>query len=696
MKLVIAEKPSVGRSIASVIGAKEKKDSYFIGNGYIVSWALGHLVSLKEPESSSWSDFDSLPVVPLDNEFTVLDASKGQYKVLKSLMARDDVESLVCATDAGREGEAIFRYIYYSIGCKKPFERLWISSLTDQAIKEGFEHLQDGRNYDNLYKSALSRAKADMIVGYSGTRLFSVKYQQYKPPLSIGRVQTPTLAMIVNREKDIAEFKPEKYFKIQLSIDNGKIIAISDKIGKEDEADSVVSLVNGSDKVICSSVKEEQKSTTAPRLFDLTALQREANKLFGYTAKATLDIVQKLYEDKLCTYPRTDSQYLTDDMYDDVSTLIDHISNTVSFLGGIKCDKEIEKCVNNNKVSDHHAIIPTLEVKSDTLSKLDEKSANILSLICTRLLSATARKHQYKSTTAEFKVDDYAFIAKGKVVTDNGFKDFENAYRASRKVEKDEKEEKEEKVQELPSLSEGDSFSDFSAEKKEKWTKPSPHYNEASLLAAMETAGKEDITEEVERMGLGTTATRAAIIENLISKGYLKRDKKNLLPTDRGMNLIKIVPDKLKTPSMTAEWENKLSLMAKGQYSDKDFISEITDFTALIVNELKDKKITDNPFPVSSEASESVGKCPVCGAEVKKGKFGFYCTSNNKGNTPCGMNVGKVFGYELSKNQIEGLLSGKEIKYTRNGFENTVYSEVEPYEYNGKKGYQWKTKGTKK
>ena len=697
MKLVIAEKPSVGRSIASVLGASNKKNGYIEGNGYVVTWGFGHLAGFEE-DKSKW-DMDKLPVEPSDN-FVISKDGAEQFEILKKLMERSDVQSLVCATDAGREGEAIFRYIYYAAGCKKPFERLWISSMTDSAVKEGFENLQDGRNFDNLYEAVVARDKADTIIGLSGTRLFSLLYKQGglygTPALRLGRVQTPTLSMIVKRERDIQAFVKEKYYKIHAiaDIDGRELDTVSANIKDEQQASDVAEQIDGKMAEI-RSVTEEEKTSAAPRLYDLTSLQRDCNKLFGYTAKETLDTVQTLYESKLCTYPRTDSQYLTDDMEASVKALIDIVADNVDFLSSIDRDYEISKCINNKKVSDHHAIIPTEDIAGTDFSKLSEKENNVLSLICTRLLSATSRRYGYKATTVVLTCSEMEFKANGRVVTDYGFKAVEDAYKKCHSVEKEDEAEKKENDKELPTVHEGDTFL-VQGRKSEHFTQPPKHYTEASILTAMENAGAEEVTEEVERKGLGTTATRAAVIENLITTGYVERKKKQLLPTKRAYTFIDIVPEKLKSPGMTAEMENTLSLVARGQANATAWLEEIRNLMTGIVNEYKQTVIEDekNPFGIPKKlGGEALGNCPHCNKEVKTGKYGAYCSGK------CGMNISSVYGKELTEKQIKKLLNGESVSYTNKGYENTVYSEIEEYSYvkdeKTIKGFQWKSKGKK-
>lgn len=587
MKLVIAEKPSVAKSYADVLGASQKGNGYFEGNGFVVSWALGHLAGFEEP-TGNWK-LDELPISFSGRIIPLEKSGKEQFDILQKLMNRSDVTSLVNGTDAGREGEAIFRYIYEAAGCKKPFERLWISSMTDEAIREGFDNLQDSKLYDNLYEAAKARDKADKIVGVNGTRLFTLLYKQggfYKTPaLSVGRVQTPTLSMIVDRENDIKNFVKKKFYKVHIMADiDGKVLeAISRNIDTETEANTLAAKC-GNNTATVTEVTEELKGLAAPRLYDLTSLQRECNRLFGYTAQETLDGAQKLYEAKLCTYPRTDSQYITDDMEADVKSLVLLVKNEFSSLENIDPALEVAKCVNNKKVSDHHAIIPTKEFSMDRLKKLSDKEKNIIKLICMRLVSATQPKHTYKATKVVLSCENEEFRANGKVVVNNGFKDVEIAFKKFNDVDEDEDDKEDSKS--LPVVNEGDIYH-VKSKLTDHLTKPPKSYTEDTILSAMERAGTEDVTEDVERQGLGTTATRAAILENLIAKGYVVREKKKLLPTERGIKLISIVPDKLKSPKLTADMENTLSLVARGQASVSQFLAETEQYITDIINAIR-------------------------------------------------------------------------------------------------------------
>lgn len=652
MKLVIAEKPSVAQSIAFVIGAKNKGNGFLEGNGYIVTWCFGHIAGF-EDNQSSWT-LENLPV-QLSYTLVPLKDTKEQFNIVKNLMFRNDVESLIEATDAGREGEAIFRYAYKAAGCTKPFERLWVSSLTDEAIRKGFMNLRPSKMYDNLYNAAIARDFADKIIGINGTRLFSILYNQYKPPLSVGRVQTPTLSMICDRERAINSFVKEKYYKAHIikEIKGREIDAVSCDITDEDEVNRIVRSCNGQDAVV-SRKEVQQKNSSAPKLYDLTSLQRESNRLFSYSAKDTLDTVQSLYEKKLCTYPRTDSRYLTSDMYDSTEKLIDHIKTQLPFLQNVQPDYEIKKCINDKKVSDHHAIIPTNLVTEYIWSTLNNREFNILSLICVRLLTATARKQVYEATEIDITCNNYIFTTKGKRIIDNGYKDIEDSFKENRKIviKKDE-ESDEEGEKTLPPMEEGDILNNCECKKSEHYTKPPAHYTEDSILLAMEKAGVEDITEEVERVGLGTTATRAAIIENLLNKGYIVRDKKKLLPTQRAYKLMEIIPDVLKSPKITSDMENMLALVAKGEAEGADFLDKINYMMNTIISEYRDNG--SKPETEFSDMDMALGKCPNCKGPVVSSTNGAMCKNR------CGMYLGKIMGRKLTDNQVTQLLNGDKI-----------------------------------
>ena len=574
MKLVLAEKPSVAQSIAKVLGANKREDGYLEGNGYVVSWCVGHLVELAQPEAydakySKWTYAD-LPIFPADWRYEVSSGTKKQFGILKKLMARDDVASLVCATDAGREGELIFRLVYHKAGCRKPFERLWISSMEDSAIREGFENLRSGTEYDALYEAALCRERADWIVGINATRLFSTLYGQ---TLNVGRVMTPTLAMAVMREAAIAAFKPEPFYTVQIGLDG--FTAASERFKKKSDAEAVS---RDCSAAVVTKAEGKEKSEKPPALYDLTSLQRDANRVLGYTAQQTLDYTQNLYEKKLVTYPRTDSRYLTDDMAHNLPNLVNMAFHTFPAPGVDKVPVHAEQVVDNKRVTDHHAIIPTRELQECNLNELPKGELAILQLISTRLFVAVGDPHRYAETVIELDCGGTAFSAKGKTILHNGWKAL---VRKSSSTESDEKEPA------LPSVSVGDEIAVISTEIKEGKTSPPKHYTEDTLLQSMETAGADEMPDEVERKGLGTPATRAGIIEKLVRIGFLERkgDKKtkHLIPTHKGTALVTVMPEQIQSPSMTADWEEKLLLIEKGEYASEDFMDEIKDVIAGLI-----------------------------------------------------------------------------------------------------------------
>lgn len=654
MKLVISEKPSVAASIAKVIGADTKENGYYEGSGYIVSWCVGHLIELAQPQEynaiyEKWS-YDTLPIIPEEWKYSVKSDTKAQYKVLRELMHRDDIESVVCATDAGREGELIFRLVYNQAGCTKPMERLWISSMEDSAIREGMDNLKPGREYDRLYKAALARQEADWLVGINGTRLFTVLYGGRV--LKVGRVQTPTLAMIVDREVEIGGFKKKQYFMTHILV-NG-IDAVSARIDVRADADALLGRCKDSSAIVTSIVKEDKKSAM-PKLYDLTSLQRDANKMFGFTAKKTLDHTQALYERKLVTYPRTDSRFLTDDMESTANDVIEAVKKTITFVPGVTYEPDIKPVMNSKKVSDHHAIIPTVEIAKSDLNALSEDEKKVLYLIATRLLEATSAPYLYTTQKVVFDCGGTEFTANGKLVRDSGWKVYEEAlrnyYKISSKNDSNTDDNTSEE-QKLPDIKDGEIFDKVDGKVTEHFTKPPSRYTEATLLSAMEKAGSEDMENDVERKGLGTPATRADIIEKLVKDGFVKREKKNLIPTDNGIKLITILPDRVKSAKLTAEWENNLSLIAKGESEYDDFISGIVSMVEELVGtysevSVEDKKLFSN--------TEILGRCPNCGADVIKGKYGAYCKDK------CGMMFGKLMGVAPSDAQIKAILAGKKI-----------------------------------
>ena len=622
-KLVIAEKPSVARSIAGVIGATEKHDGYLQGNGYLVSWCIGHLVSFADAgrydeRFKKWR-YEDLPILPEPWQYIIPDDKKQQFDVLRSLMERDDVTGLVCATDAGREGELIFRFVYQMAGCTKPFERLWISSMEDSAIKDGFAHLKPGHDYDPLYQSALCRAKADWLIGINATRLFSVLYHK---TLTVGRVQTPTLNMLVERDGKIANFKKEKYHIVHIAA--GGADAVSSRIPDAAEANTVKTACAGA-QAVCVSVTREKKTEQPPRLYDLTTLQREANRLFGFTAKQTLDYAQGLYEKKLLTYPRTDSQFLTDDMLPTVESLVSGLWGLVPFASGLNISPQFDRILNSKKVSDHHAIIPTAEFVKQGFGGLAESERKLLSLICCKLLCAVAGPHIYEAVTATFTCAGKEFTAKGKTVLSPGWKEIDRRFRSSLKTDADEEAEA---VRELPKLTEGQTFADVAASVTEHFTTPPKPYTEDTLLSAMERAGAEDMPEDAERKGLGTPATRAAILEKLVQMGFVQRKGKQLIPTKDGINLAVVLPEALTSPQLTAEWESHLTEIAKGEADPDEFMAGIEAQARELVKTYS--CISEDKQKLFQAERVAIGACPRCGEAVYEGKKNYYC-----GNRAC-------------------------------------------------------------
>ena len=624
MKLVICEKPSVGAAVAAALGVREKKDGYIEGNGYVISWCIGHLVGLAEAAAygeqyKKWS-YDSLPILPQEWQYTVA-ADKGkQFKILKDLMHRADVSEVVNACDAGREGELIFRFVYHQAGCKKPFTRLWISSMENEAIRSGFDNLKDGREYDALYHSALCRAKADWLIGINATRLFSCLYGK---TLNVGRVQTPTLKMLVDRDAAIMNFKKEKYYHVCLMLSGAE--AASAKIRAADEASELKAACEAS-AAVCTSLTREKKTVAPPKLFDLTSLQREANRIYGYTAKQTLDLAQTLYEKKLLTYPRTDSNYLTDDMGDTAKSMVTLLCGKLPFMAGVSFTPELVKVLNSKKVSDHHAIIPTIELAKADLSALPESEKNILTLAGARLLFATAAPHIFETVTAVFSCAGADFTARGKTVLAGGWKDLERRYRATLK-NKPEADDEDSADGTLPELAEGQSFVNPAAKVTEHDTTPPKPHNEASLLSAMERAGNEDTDPDAERKGLGTPATRAAVIEKLVSSGFVERKGKQLIPTKDGNNLVCILPDNLTSPKLTAEWENNLTQIAKGAADPNEFLSGIEAMARELVKSYP--FLSDSDKERFKTEKPEIGKCPRCGSPVHEGKKNYYCSNRN-------------------------------------------------------------------
>ena len=618
MILVVAEKPSVAQTIGKVLGATSRKDGYLEGEGHLVSWCVGHLVGLADASVydqrySKWR-YDDLPIIPEEWLYEVPKDKMQQFKVLSALMKDKRVTELVCATDAGREGELIFRLVYQKAGCKKPFKRLWISSLEGSAIRDGFQHLRDSSEFDRLYEAALSRSKADWIVGINGTRLFSTLYHK---KLVVGRVQTPTLAMLVERDGKITTFRKEKYFNVHIQKDSLK--ASLEKLKTEEEAKRIAEACDKKQASV-SSLKKERKTVNPPKLYDLTTLQREANRYFSFTAQQTLDLVQSLYEKKMLTYPRTDSQFITDDMEGTVRQVISILCRKLPLFDGVAYTPDIDRISNNAKVTDHHAILPTVQVEKLDIAELPESEQKILRLVATRLICATGEKHIYDETTMTVSCEGSLFTAKGKTVVQDGWKGIELRFKATLKSK-----EKEEPETVLPEVTEGDILQNVVSSVSEHFTSPPKAFTEDTLLSAMESAGNEAFDDETEKKGLGTPATRAGIIEKLVKGGFAERKGKSLIPTKDGLNLVCVLPEQITSPAMTAEWENTLMQIERGNADADAFLSGIAAMTSELVKAY--------PFLSDAEASrfdtarETVGKCPRCGSPVYVGKGNFYCSN---------------------------------------------------------------------
>ncbi len=649
MQLIITEKPSVGRSICEALGIHDsgKHEGYIEGEDRIVSWCIGHLVEPAQPDRydealKKWA-YDTLPIIPEHWEYEIKDGTKSQFAVLKKLMFLVPVDEIVCATDAGREGELIFRLVYEQAGCKKPVKRLWISSMEAESIRRGFDSLKDGADYENLYQSALCRQKADWLVGINGTRLFSVLYGK---TLKVGRVQTPTLAMLVERDEEISHFQKKLFYTVHLKA--GGMDAVSEKFDAKEEADALKNKCAGEQAKIIKLTKEE-KTVSPPRLYDLTTLQRDANRLFGYTAKQTLEYTQSLYEKRLATYPRTDSQYLSDDMGATAGDVIREIFKSIMFEDAGSFQPDTGRILKGSKVTDHHAIIPTVEIGRTDLKSIPDMEMQVLSLIALRLVCATADRNIYQAVKAEIECGGHVFTATGKNTISDGWKAFERRFLHSNRI----KEEDSEKEFQMTELTEEQLLDGFSLETAEGTTKPKPRFTEDSLLSAMERAGSGEMEEGVERKGLGTPATRADIIEKLVKDGLVRRDKRTLIPTDDGLRLITVLPDKLKSPALTAEWENELAMIAKGEASSEEFMDKITEMVRNLVSTYHE--VGEEQKKAFAPSRESLGACPKCGRDVVKGKFGIYCSGR------CNMAVGYAMGKQLTESQVKNLLNGKKI-----------------------------------
>ena len=621
LKLIIAEKPSVAKSIASALGAKSGADGCFQGNGLIVSWCVGHLVSPMDAAGyderfKKWR-YDDLPILPEPFRYVLAPGKEDAFENLRTLMNRPDVDTVVNACDAGREGELIFRLVYEMAGCNKPVERLWISSMEDMAIREGMSNLRPGAEYDSLYQSALCRQKADWLVGINATRLFSVLYHR---TLNVGRVQTPTLAMLAERDGKIMLFKKEKYHHVRLQVDGAE--AVSEKFTDPAQAKQVqAACQNG--QAVCTSVTRERKKEQPPKLYDLTTLQREANRIIGYTAKQTLDYAQSLYEKKLLTYPRTDSRYLTADMAETAACVIHLAAKVPPFDGCGSFFPLVELMVSDKDVTDHHAIIPTMEIEKADMKALPVGERNLLLLVCCKLLCASASPYEYETVAATFDCGGHTFTAKGKRILSEGWREIERIFRSFLK----EKPEDTESGAVLPDFTEGQTFENVTTSITEHFTSPPKPYTEDTLLSAMENAGKENIPEDAERKGLGTQATRAAIIEKLVAAGFVERRGKNLIPTKTGINLVTVLPEALTSPMLTAEWEQRLSAVAKGEADPSQFMEGIRAMTRELVQTYS--HISEDGQKLFAPEKEVIGNCPRCGKPVYEGKKNFACSDRS-------------------------------------------------------------------
>lgn len=652
MKLVIAEKPSVAMAIANVIGAKSRHDGYMEGGGFIVSWCFGHLAELASADAyeeryAKWR-YDDLPIVPQKWEYNIATDKSKQFELLRELMNRNDVTEVINTCDAGREGELIFRTVYYLAGCTKTMKRLWISSMEDEAIRNGFADLRPGSNYDGLYQSALCRSQADWLVGINATRLFSILYHR---KLNVGRVVSPTLSLIVQRECEIDAFKPELFYTVNL--DCSRFTAVGVKLNDKSEAEKIMKECSGK-VVTVKTIEHKEKSEKAPLLYDLTTLQRAANKFLGYTAQQTLDYLQLLYEKKLCTYPRTDSRYLTGDMVATIPELVRissdicKVESPVTINTGTIC--------NSAKVTDHHAIVPTASTGKADVSVLPTGEREILRLVSCQLLCAVSEPFRYAETVVTLDCGGHTFTLKGKTVLANGWK----AYM-----------EQEQNDKPLPDLKEGQEYPVKSTSVKEGFTSPPSHFTEDSVLHAMETAGVKDMPEVAERKGLGTPATRAAILEKLVANGFIERKKSkkavHLIPTHSAFSLITVLPEQLQSPLLTAEWEYRLKQIERGEISADEFISDITDMISDLTANYHAVKGAEVLFP---SGRDLVGKCPRCGSDVTEAKKGFFCE-----NADCHFGMWRDNKFFRAKHIT--LTKKQAVELLKNGrvFVNGLYSE---------------------
>ena len=641
IQLVIAEKLFVAMALAKVLGARSRRDGYLEGGGFLVSWCVGHLVELAPPDAydprySKWA-YDDLPIVPHPWQYQVLPDTRKQFDTLSALMKDSRVDTVVCATDAGREGELIFRLTYELCGCTKPVKRLWISSMEESAIRKGFDNLAGGEQYDNLYAAALCRAKADWLIGINGTRLFTTLYKG--KTLNVGRVQTPTLALLVEREAAIASFKKEKFYTVELNLRDFR--AAGERIKSKTDAEKLRKACLGKSAVV-RAVEQKDRTERPPKLYDLTTLQREANRLFDYTAQQTLDYLQSLYEKRLATYPRTDSRYLTEDMAEGLPDRCRTVAAALSFMEGQPLPVNAAQVVDSSKVTDHHAVIPTAEIAGADLAALPTGERNILYMIAVRLLCAVGEPHTYAETAVTLDCGGASFMTKGRTVAAAGWKGTEKAFLSTLKQKA------EEPAPSLPVLSDGQRLEGADALLKQGTTSPPARFTEDTLLSAMEHASAEDFAalESVERTGLGTPATRAATIEKLVKSGFVERKKKQLLPTEKGLALSWAMPDQLKSAKLTAEWEDRLGAVERGELAPEDFMAGITAMLTGLVRSYRNVAVA--PSPLSESGRAGIGKCPRCGKNVVEGKKSFYCEGYH--DTPsCGFALWKNDRFFTSK-----------------------------------------------
>ena len=673
--LVVTEKPSVGVAIAKTLGKFQKHEGYLEGDGWLVSWCVGHLVEQADAEEydsryAKWN-LEDLPIIPRDWRYRVTKATRKQYEILSELMNSPDVSAVVAATDAGREGELIFRLVYQQCGCTKPVKRLWLSSMEESAIRNGMGNLRDGAEFDNLYRAALCRQQADWLTGINATRLFTLLYRG--KTLNIGRVMTPTLALIAERETAVANFKKEKFYAVELNC--GGFHAVSERFDSKSDAEKLRAVCVGTSAVV-RNLERKEKTENPPKLYDLTTLQREANRIYGFTAQKTLDIVQTLYEKKLVTYPRTDSRYLTEDMKPGLPDLCRTAANILPFVTD-EAKKALpvnaDAVIDNKKVSDHHAVIPTKEIAKANLSTLTPDERAVLFLIAVRLLCAVGEPFRYAETAVNLNCGGVSFSAKGRAVIDDGWKLTEKAFRDA--LKNDDKPE-DESAAPLPALSEGQNVKIVDATVKEGATKPPARFTEDTLLRAMERADADGFAkiENPERVGLGTPATRARIIEKLVNCQYIERKKRQIVPTELGLELIRVLPERLKSARLTSEWEAKLKQVERGELNPDVFMTEIETMTRDLIRQADGSPVRSEILSQSDRPA--AGICPRCGKKVVEGPKSFYC-EGYYGQPSCGFALWKndrffkSKGKNLNKSVAEKLLKNGRVHMTKLRSEKT-------------------------